>query len=54
MVLPIFLITVWDSMDPVKAFAGDDHAKTKYYLEDDQYLLEKEDCSLNHRVFFTG
>ncbi len=47
------LITVWDSMDAVKAFAGDDPAKAKYYPEDDQYLLEKEDCSLNHRVFFT-
>lgn len=48
------LITVWDSMDAVKAFAGDDPAKAKYYPEDDQYLLEKEDCSLNHRVFFEG
>ncbi len=48
------LITVWDSMDAVKAFAGDDPAKAKYYPEDDRYLLEKEDCSLNHRVFFTG
>ncbi|MDQ7019877.1 MAG: hypothetical protein Q9M33_12025 [Robiginitomaculum sp.] len=48
------LVTVWDNMDAVKAFAGDDPAKAKYYPEDDQYLLEKEDCSLNHRVFFTG
>jgi heme-degrading monooxygenase HmoA len=48
------LITVWDSMDAVKAFAGDDPAKAKYYPEDDRYLLEKEDCSLNHRVFFEG
>ncbi|PHS21685.1 MAG: antibiotic biosynthesis monooxygenase [Robiginitomaculum sp.] len=48
------LVTVWNNMDAVKAFAGDDPAKAKYYPEDDQYLLEKEDCSLNHRVFFTG
>ncbi|PHS22482.1 MAG: antibiotic biosynthesis monooxygenase [Robiginitomaculum sp.] len=48
------LITVWDNMDAVKAFAGDDPERAKYYPEDDQYLLEKEDCSLNHRVFFEG
>ena len=48
------LVTVWENMDAVKAFAGDDPAKAKYYLEDDLYLLEKEDCSLNHQVFFSG
>lgn len=47
------LVTAWDNMDAVKAFAGDDPAKAKYYPEDDMYLLEKEDCSLNHQVFFT-
>ncbi len=48
------LITIWDSMDAVKKFAGDDPAKAKYYPEDDKFLLEKEDCSLNHQVFFTA
>jgi len=47
------LVTIWESLDSVKAFAGDDPGKAKYYLEDEQYLLEKEDCSLNHHVFFT-
>jgi hypothetical protein len=36
----------------VKAFAGADPAKAKYYPEDDRYLLEKKSRSLNHRVFF--
>jgi heme-degrading monooxygenase HmoA len=48
------LVTVWRDMEAVKAFAGDDPAKAKYYPEDDRYLLEKEDCSLNHQVFFTA
>lgn len=46
------LVTVWENMEAVKAFAGDDPAKAKYYPEDDMYLLEKEDCSLNHQIFF--
>lgn len=51
-IVHFLLITVWESMDAVKAFAGDDPSRAKYYPEDDQYLLEKEDCSLNHQVFF--
>ncbi|MEO1658146.1 MAG: antibiotic biosynthesis monooxygenase [Pseudomonadota bacterium] len=46
------LVTLWASMDAVKAFAGDDPAKPKYYPEDEKYLLEKENASLNHTVFF--
>ncbi len=48
------LITVWDSMEAVKKFAGDDPALAKYYPEDDDYLLEKEAHSLNHQVFFAA
>ena len=48
------LVTLWQDMDAVKAFAGTDPAKAKYYKEDDLYLLEKEDCSLNHQVFHTA
>jgi heme-degrading monooxygenase HmoA len=47
------LVTVWDTMDAVKKFAGDDPARAKYYPEDDRYLLEKEAHSLNHQVFFS-
>jgi heme-degrading monooxygenase HmoA len=46
-----FLVTLWDSMEAVKRFAGADPAKAKYYAEDDRYLLEKEAHSLNHVVF---
>jgi len=45
------LITVWDSIDSVKNFAGENPEIAKYYPEDDEYLLEKEDYSQNFQVF---
>ncbi len=47
------LITVWDSIEAVKKFAGDDPNVAKYYPEDNEFLLEKEARSLNHQVFFS-
>lgn len=46
------LVTIWRDIDAVRAFAGPDPSKAKYYPEDDRYLLEKEDASLNHTVFY--
>ena len=45
------LITVWDSIDSVKKFAGENPEIAKYYPEDDEYLLEKEKYSRNYQVF---
>jgi heme-degrading monooxygenase HmoA len=36
------LLTLWDSWDAIRAFAGDDIEKAKYYPEDERYLLELE------------
>lgn len=36
------LISLWESMDAVRAFAGDDPERAVYYPEDDEYLLERE------------
>ncbi len=47
------LITVWDSIEAVKNFAGDNPSVAKYYPEDDEFLLEKEAHSFNHQVFFS-
>lgn len=35
------LLTLWDSWDAIKKFAGSDYEKAVYYPEDDRYLLEK-------------
>ena len=45
------LITIWDSIDSVKKFAGENPEIAKYYAEDDVYLLEKEEYSHNYQVF---
>ena len=45
------LITVWDSIDSVKKFAGENPEVAKYYPEDDEYLLEKEKYSQNYQIF---
>ena len=46
------LITLWESMDAVKEFAGEHPEKAKYYPEDDSLLLEKEETSALYEMFF--
>ena len=36
------LTTLWDSIDAIRSFAGDDYLRARYYPEDDEYLLERE------------
>lgn len=36
-------VTEWDSYASIRAFAGEDITQAKYYPEDLQYLLEKEE-----------
>ena len=36
------LLTLWDSWDAIRAFAGDDVARARYYPEDQDFLLEFE------------
>lgn len=45
------LVTIWDSIEAVKRFAGDNPDIAKYYPEDDGFLLEKGPHSHNYRVF---
>ena len=37
------LITLWDSYESIKKFAGDDYEKARYYPEDRDFLLEFEE-----------
>lgn len=38
-----FLITtLWDSVESIKKFAGEDYQVARYYDEDDNFLLERE------------
>jgi heme-degrading monooxygenase HmoA len=36
------MFTLWDSIDSVRGFAGDDHETAVFYPEDDRYLVERE------------
>jgi len=46
------LVTIWESMESMKQFAGMEPMKAKYYPEDDAYLLEKEETTTIYEVFF--
>jgi heme-degrading monooxygenase HmoA len=42
--------TLWDSLDAVRAFAGDDVEAAVYYPEDDRYLVERDDTVAHYEV----
>jgi len=43
-------LTFWDSLESIRAFAGDDLEKAKYYPEDADFLLEYEPCVVHYEV----
>ena len=43
-------LTFWKDMDSIKAFAGDDVDKAKYYSEDKDFLLEFEPKVIHYQV----
>lgn len=36
------LTSLWDSVEAIQRFAGEEYARARYYDEDDDYLLERE------------
>jgi heme-degrading monooxygenase HmoA len=43
-------VSFWDSMDAIRAFAGDDVERARYYPEDRQYLIELEPTVTHYEV----
>lgn len=43
-------LTFWDSIESIKAFAGEDYTHARYYPEDDDFLLEREPFVTHHTV----
>ncbi len=43
-------ISLWESLDAIRGFAGDDIEKAVYYPEDDAYLLEREPTVAHYEV----
>ena len=44
------LISLWDSYDAIRKFAGDNIEKSHYYAEDEAYLLELEPTVTHYEV----
>jgi len=52
-VAEFLLVTLWDSFDAVRRFAGADAERAKYYPEDAKYLLEM-DAHVTHFELVAG
>lgn len=46
------LVTIWDSIDSIKNFAGSEPELAKYYEEDEQFLLSKEKNVSMYNIFY--
>jgi heme-degrading monooxygenase HmoA len=44
------MFTLWDSLEAVKAFAGDDCETAVFYPEDDRFLVERDETSSHWEV----
>lgn len=44
------LTTLWDSVESIKKFAGEDYRRARYYPEDDDYLLDREPYVIHAEV----
>ena len=41
------VVSLWDSLDAIRAFAGDEPERAVFYPEDDRFLVER-DLTVNH------
>ena len=44
------LISYWESLDAIRAFAGDEPEVARFYPEDDDYLIDRELTVEHHQV----
>jgi heme-degrading monooxygenase HmoA len=42
--------SLWESLDAIKAFAGEDYETAVYYPEDERYLVERDDTCSHYEV----
>lgn len=47
------LITLWDSLAAIEAFAGDDPERARYYDEDERFLLSFSERATHYEVLDT-
>jgi heme-degrading monooxygenase HmoA len=44
------MFTLWDSLDAVKGFAGEDYETAVFYPEDERFLVERDETSTHYEV----
>ncbi len=44
------LVSLWDSLEAIRTFAGEDIERARYYPEDAEYLLEMEPNVTHYEV----
>jgi heme-degrading monooxygenase HmoA len=44
------MFTLWDSLDAVRAFAGEDYEAAVFYPDDDRFLVERDLLSTHYLV----
>ena len=44
------MFTLWDSLEAVKSFAGEDYERAVFYPEDDRFLVERDLTSTHYVV----
>jgi heme-degrading monooxygenase HmoA len=44
------MVTVWDSLESIKAFAGEEPERAVFYPEDDRFLIERYDSAAHYHV----
>ena len=45
------MVTLWDSMDAIRAFAGDNPEVAVFYPKDDAYLVSRDDRVAHYEVY---
>ncbi|HEX7254889.1 MAG TPA: hypothetical protein VF236_03095 [Gaiellaceae bacterium] len=50
----VVMFTLWDSLDAIKAFAGDDYEVAVFYPEDDRFLVERDLRATHYEVVATN
>jgi heme-degrading monooxygenase HmoA len=43
-------VSWWESLDDIRAFAGDDVERAVFYAEDDEYLVARETTVTHYEV----
>ena len=47
------MFTLWNSLDAIKRFAGDDYETAVFYPEDDRFLVERDLTAAHYTVAAT-